>query len=239
MKYYRSSIGEQRVWYSDDEIEEIAADALRKGGLFPTVDRPVVDLERLIESHLHSDLDQHAPLPPDVLGSTEFVVGERPKVQINAELTRSAEGRPTSATFGRWRATLAHEGSHILLHRALFELNPDQGILFDAPSSTAPRLLRCLERNIGGRGGGDWREVQANRGMAATLMPATLFRELAREETARLGAKRADLAMEREKLQQLIRCLAQRCGVSQQATGIRLETLELVPQAGSMSFAIE
>lgn len=240
MKWYRSADGEQRVWFSDEEIEEIAVDELRRASLTPTPSEPVVDLERLIEAHLHSDLDQYAPLPADVLGATEFVVGGKPRVQINADLTKSAESRPLSGTYGRWRATMAHESAHVFLHRVLFELNPDQGLLFDAdPTPSRPRLLRCLHRNIVGRGGGDWREVQANRGMAAVLMPASLYRQITNEEMDALGVARADLEKERTKLGDLIRRLAQRCGVSQQAAGIRLETLDLAPQAGSLSMALE
>lgn len=237
MKWYKSADGEQRIWFSEQEIEEVALDELRRADLVPTLAEPVVDLERLIEAHLRSDLDQYAPLPNDVLGATEFRADEKPRVQINAELTKSAEGKPLSGTYGRWRATMAHEAAHVFLHRVLFELNPNQGLLFDAePSTTArPRLLRCLQRNIVGRGGGDWREVQANRGMAAVLMPASFYRQLAREEMDAIGASRSDLEADRQKLDDLIRRLAQRCGVSQQAAGIRLETLELAPQAGSVS----
>lgn len=240
MKWYKSAEGEQRIWYEQDEIEQIAADELRRASLFPTPQSPVVDLERFIESYLHSKLDQYAVLPDDVLGATEFTPGESPRVQINRGLTASAVDEPLAGAFGRWRATMAHEGSHILLHRVLFELNPDQAILFDVPTADSrPRLLRCLQRNIVGRGGGDWREVQANRGMAALLMPQGLFRELTREEIESLGFTRAALEADADKVLTLIKRLARRCGASQQATGIRLETLALIPQAGSIALPLE
>lgn len=241
MKWYKSADGEQRIWYEHDEIEQIAADELRRANLFPTPDSPVVDLEKFIESHLRSRLDQYATLPNDVLGATEFVPGEQPTVQINRALTASAVDEPLAGAFGRWRATMAHEGSHILLHRVLFDLNPDQAILFDVPTedSARPRLMRCLHRNIVGRGGGDWREVQANRGMAALLMPQSLFRELTREEMETLTFTRAALEADQQKVLVLVRKLARRCGASQQATGIRLETLALLPQAGSIALPFE
>ncbi len=239
MKWYKSADGEQRIWYEPDEIEQIAVDELRRANLLPSVTDPVVDLEKFIERHLRSRLDQHAPLPADVLGATEFEPGKPPRVEINRELTASADARSAPGAFGRWRATLAHEASHVVLHRVLFELNPDQAILFDVPKDSArPRLLRCLQRNILGRGG-DWREIQANRGMAALLMPTSLYREITRGEMEGLGATRADFEADQEKLRLLIRRLARRCGVSQQAAGIRLESLELVPQAGSIALPLE
>lgn len=240
MNWYKSADGEQRIWYELDEIEQIADDELRRASLFPTADEPVVDLEKFIESHLRSKLDQHAPLPADVLGATEFEPGKKPHVQINRELTASADARSAPGIYGRWRATLAHEGAHILLHRPLFELNPDQTMLFDVPEESTPsRLLRCLERNIVGRGAGDWREIQANRGMAALLMPAALFRSLFMSELSAIGLTRSALERDREDVLQLVRRLSVRCGVSQQATGIRLETLALVPQAGSIALPYE
>jgi predicted transcriptional regulator len=75
--------------------------------------------------------------------------------------------------------------------------------------------------------------------MAAILMPASLYRQITDEEMNALGVKRSELATDRPKLQVLIRRLARRCGVSQQAASIRLETLTLVPQPGSVSFILE
>jgi hypothetical protein len=241
MKWYKSADGEQRIWYEQDEIEDIAADELRRAELFPTLEAPIVDLEKFIESHLHAKLDQYGLLPADVLGSTEFEPGEPPRVLINRDLTTSAVDEPRAGAFGRWRATMAHEGCHILLHRVLFELNPDQALLFDVPSksSAGSRLMRCLHRDIVGRGGGDWREVQANRGMAALLMPRALFREIAREELKALGFESSDLEDDAENIRAALRRIAPRCGVSQQAAGIRLETLELIPLAGAVALPFE
>jgi hypothetical protein len=95
----------------------------------------VVDIEKFIEGHLEAQLDQYADLEPAVLGITEFCPGERPLDRINKDLTDSALDNPDSpgVLLGRWRATLAHEGSHIILHLCLFQLNPQQGSLFDDP----------------------------------------------------------------------------------------------------------
>lgn len=109
MNWYRSADGEQRIWYEHDEIEDIAADELRRAELFPTLEAPVVDLEKFIESYLHAKLDQYAVLPADVLGSTEFEPGAPPRVHINRDLTKLSQPStsPAPAASGggerRWR----------------------------------------------------------------------------------------------------------------------------------------
>ena len=178
MRTYRGPQGDERVWFDPGEIEQIMEDELLSAGLLPTDHDPVVDVEAFIEGRLKSSLDQYADLDPEVLGLTEFRIGVAPLVRINKDLTGSAmdgDWCPPGVR-GRWRATLAHEASHVVLHRMLFELNPEQGSLFPDGEATGPTLLRCLKREVTYRTiGRDWREVQANRGMAALLMPKTLF----------------------------------------------------------------
>ncbi len=177
MRRYRAKNGSQCLWYGDDEIEEIAFSALQAAGLVPTPDSPSVDIETFVDAHLGIRFEQYAELEPEVLGVTEFIAGERPRIRINQDLTGSAldEGETLLGILRRWRATLAHEASHVLLHRSLFVENQNQGSLFaeDVESmSVPPRLFRSLKRDVSFvNRGSDWREIQANKGMAALLMP--------------------------------------------------------------------
>ncbi len=110
----------------------------------------VVDLERLIEGHLKTDFDQYADLPEDVLGQTDFRAARKPFVQINKDLTGVFDSDDCPAGIeGRWRATVAHETAHIILHRMLFEVDDAQIRLFPAEDSPAPaqQLHRCLKRD--------------------------------------------------------------------------------------------
>ena len=74
---------------------------------------------------------------------------------------------------------MAHEASHVLLHKGLYPSHTGQRIAL-RPRAGRPRSGRrtstyqCLERNLR-PGSGDWREVQANKGMAALLMPKASF----------------------------------------------------------------
>jgi hypothetical protein len=232
VRYYRGPEGDQRIWFDEPEIEDIAEDELMKAGLLPTPESPVTDLERFVESHLGARLDQYAELDAGILGLTEFLPARPPSISINKDLTGSAldDEDPLPGLRGRWRATLAHEATHVLLHRSLFEFDVNQGHLFrvdELPSAASASLLRCLKRDVGCRAGGaDWREVQANRGMAALLMPRGVFGKLARTVLAQPAAQPVDGGTRRMEL--VADALAQQFEVSKQAARIRLATLKLI-----------
>ena len=237
MREYRSADGERRLWFNPGEIEDIMEHELHEARMFPTSIVPVVDIESFIEFYLHAPLDQYAKLDADVLGETRFAKGGQPAVFINRELTKQAEGELSpSGILGRWRATLAHEAAHVVLHRSLYELSLAQGSLWNQSDSQSPSLARCFRWDIvTAKTSGDWREVQANRGMAGLLMPERPFTDLIRKL---LGARRsADLlitvhSMNPHDFKELIMELGRRCEVSQQAAYIRMKSLGFVRDAG-------
>ena len=232
MKEYRSAGGERRLWFEPYEIEGMMADELRRAGMFPGARQPVVDLEEFLEIGLQVKLDIYARLDPDVLGVTDFRRNTNPLVSVNAGLTSEVEGAGVSSGLrGRWRATLAHEASHVILHRILFEVPFEQGELFSILPESRPSLFRCLARDVSFRGANsDWKEVQANMGMAALLMPAEVFSDVVRLV---VGARTynslttqipdANSVEHRDFVAELSR----RFEVSQQAARIRLVTLGL------------
>jgi hypothetical protein len=215
MRTYRGPDRDLRIWFEAGEIDQVMEDELQHAGLESASQHAAVDIEAFIETYLHASLDQYADLESNVLGLTEFGGGTAPHVRINRDLTGSAmdgEWCPPGI-HGRWRATLAHEASHIVLHRMLFEVNMDQTKLFE-DVATSGVLFRCLKREVSYQSAGrDWREVQANRGMAALLMPKTIFLQAAKEEVERRGS-----------LQAVTSRLARRFEVSREATAIRLAT---------------
>lgn len=237
MQWYYGPEGDQRIWYESDEIEAIADDELRRADLMPWPDDPVTDVERLIEGHLKAQLDQYAQLPEGVLGLTRFGA-RRPVVSISSALTEAAEeDPPLPGKVGRWRATLAHEASHIFLHRYLFDA--DMAPLSNRPPDQAPAggstVMRCLHRDVNdvrtqdwGRTSRrqDWREVQANRGMAALLMPSRTFKDVAFDQIAKLGL--SDLHSSPDSAETLATAIAGIFQVSKQAALIRLGTLQVV-----------
>jgi hypothetical protein len=235
-RFREAKTGAERLWIEPDEIEARTEAELIKAGLMPTVEAPAVNVEAFVEQHLGAQFDQYAALPADVLGQTDFRIGAPPLVMVNADLTGAAMDDDESplGLRGRWRATVAHEACHVIFHRCLFNLNPQQGSLFgddDDPQEAALRLQRCLKRDVVySRTGSDWREVQANMGMAALLMPRVVFTPVAKLELARLGVDRVlrDTAFAGT----LARRLAAAFQVSSQAAMIRLQTLNMLGVPG-------
>jgi Zn-dependent peptidase ImmA (M78 family) len=134
-------------------------------------------------------------------------------------------------------ATLAHEASHIFLHRYLFD--PDMAPLTsrqtDHTTADGTAVMRCLHRDVNdvstqdwGRISRrrDWREVQANRGMAALLMPARTFKDVAFDQITKLGLN--SLSPGPASADTLAAAIADAFQVSKQAALIRLGTLQVV-----------
>ncbi len=232
---YRRRDGKERLWLSAADIETMMEDALRKSDVFPTDEQPAVDIERFIQS-LGVRMDQYADLDATVLGLTEFYTDCPPRIFINRDLTGAIDEDNTPPGIpGRWRATMAHEAAHVVMHRVLFEINQDQETLFRMEGQPEPqRLMRCLKKNVLFRGGGgnDWREVQANMGMAGLLMPHSLYRRLA-DKVAEQRCLTADaLTTGSAAAATLTAEMAALFDVSRQAAGIRLETLGVLSAAG-------
>jgi len=234
-RFRDSKTGAERLWIEPDEIEARTEAELVKAGLMPTVDAPAVDVETFVEQHLGAQFDQYASLPADVLGQTDFRVGAPPLVMVNADLTGAALDDDDSplGLKGRWRATVAHEACHVIFHRCLFNLSPQQGSLFgeDAEHDPAQRLQRCLKRDVVyGRMGSDWREVQANMGMAALLMPRPLFIAVCQKQLLKLGKDR--IYGDTPEADVIAGQVARAFQVSRQAAMIRLKTLEVLATHG-------
>ncbi len=214
MRRITDRTGSVRLWYEPNEIEAIAGRALQAAGLWPSPDEPRVDVERLLETHLAAVVDYGAELRPDVLGYTLF--DEPVRVAISRHLTDAAQGpnAPTGA-LGRWRATIAHEAAHVLLHSVLYEARAAGG-------ATA----RCFRDELqDGARARDWREVQANMGMAALLMPATVFASVAETCLRPFGPVVPPLSPTSITGRHLIETLAPMFEVSRRAASIRLTEL--------------
>ncbi|HXM57258.1 MAG TPA: hypothetical protein VOB72_17800 [Candidatus Dormibacteraeota bacterium] len=158
-----------RLWYEEAEIEEIAARALADANHPVLEGRPATDIDALLELHL-GVVPEFTWLPRGVLGATEFTARGEIRLQVSAELSLRA-GREGPAE-KLMRSTLAHEAAHILLHRVLFL--KESGDIFGGLHS---RSELCRSVGVPQPGyQGEWWEWQANRGMAALLMPAPALR---------------------------------------------------------------
>jgi IrrE N-terminal-like domain len=202
--------------FTGEQIEQIVEDQLRMAGLYPTRDHPAVDLESLTADYLGATI-QRASLEKSLLGLVELRYGSRPRISINTDLTGSDihEGEGTFETLCRWRAALAHEVSHLILHRGALEFDGEQA-LSDSNLRNAI-VIQCKKENVRHRDAvQDEREAEANRGMMALLMPNPFFTDfvLPSGEVA-------------EAQTHLVRRLAHQMVVSEQAVRERLETIRL------------
>ncbi len=232
MRRYRAANGKAQLWFAQGEIERIIECELTSSGLMPTVAEPVVDLERFVERHLSVALDHYAELDSDVLGTTEFFRGKGARISINRDLTGSAldNRKPSVGTRGRWRATLAHEAGHVILHRKLFDVGLPPGAGGRRSLRMERHRQQCLKSNVPHSDDVDPREYQANQAMAVLLMPRGVFLEIAREEISRAfpGCDRVPPGSE---LRLAVR-IARRLEVSRQAAAIRMSTLGLSSSPG-------
>ena len=152
-----------RLWYEEDEIEAIMDDELRAAGRPRLGNGLAVDIDAFIERRL-GVVPEYVPLPAGVHGSAGFAADGTARIQISAALSVKAQRRRSAER--RLRSTLAHEAAHVILHRSLFL--KESGALFGRRG--AARL--CGDIRFSGRAyGGEWWEWQANRGMAALLLP--------------------------------------------------------------------
>ncbi|MFI5259160.1 MAG: ImmA/IrrE family metallo-endopeptidase [Candidatus Limnocylindrales bacterium] len=216
MRQITTSSGSVRLWYEPNEIEAIARNALREAGLLPSHNEPRVDIERVLESHLAAEVDYGVELDDEILGYTVF---DRPiRVGVNRRLTDAALGPNASiGAVGRWRATIAHEAAHVLLHTVMYPTTTA------SPGRPAARCFRDAVAD--GARPRDWREVQANMGMAALLMPRWVFASVTEASLSPYGPVVPPVGATTLAGRQLVDILAQCFQVSRRAAAIRLEEL--------------
>ncbi len=216
MRTISDASGKTRLWFEPNEIDGIARRTLEAAGLWPTLEEPRVDIERLLETYLLAQVDYGIDLEAEVLGYTVFA--EPIRVVVSRSLTEAAL-RPNASLgdVGRWRATLAHEAAHIVLHGVLYTVGAT------SPAQAAARCFRDVLAD--GARPRDWREVQANMGMAALLMPRSVAAAVAESSMNQLEPAVPPLVLATITGRHLVDAVAQSFEVSRRAAEIRLVEL--------------
>jgi Zn-dependent peptidase ImmA (M78 family) len=223
VKWTRDDTGRfrQRPHYLPDELESICDKAI-SGFLtekYGQVRFPVTtsDITVLIEKAV-DDFDNGCDLGDGIDGLTHFFPHKKPQVKISSRLH-------APHLENRLRTTLTHEYGHVLLHGFLFALEADLRRLFDGK----PRDTRneCHRESIDGHRT-DWMEWQANFACGALLMPASTLTRVVREFRAAENLAFADIGLNSEAGNRLIRNVMACFQVSSDAARVRLEQRKII-----------
>ena len=222
MKTIRTRSGPfvERPHFQLREIEETCSSELRKVGLYPSAPE-AIRVDRFIEKRFNVT-PRYEDLPDGVLGFTKFGKG----VVVEIVVSRALDGGATKVAERRLRSTLAHEAGHGLLHAYLFALGEKPKSLFDDHDHT-PRIL-CREVMEGtapkNQSTGHWAEFQANRAIAALLMPKPLVDQALQEFCVEAG-KLVQRTLAPDKREAAIRALSTIFDVNPVVARLRLDEM--------------
>lgn len=166
MKLVKDTTGRfsERPHYTTDELEAICNKPVieflqNRYGEKYTYPISTDDLLRIIERH--ADLDLYANLGDGIEGVTDFSL-EKPEIKIAEHLSEESASN-------RFRATLAHELSHVIVHKSLFNDKKMQftlDLIDESPlRSMTYRDSHAEENSL------DWLEWQAWYATGAILIP--------------------------------------------------------------------
>lgn len=162
-----------RPYFTDQDVERMCTDELRKYGYLPATPGPV-KIDRFVEKRFGVS-PRYEEMPDGVLGFSLFGASGMTSMHVSAAL---AEGGSRAAE-RRVNTTLAHEAGHGLMHAHLFVLADADGSLFGEDPDVGSQRILCREDRdeaAGSRRGydGRWWEHQANMAIGPLLMPQAL-----------------------------------------------------------------
>jgi hypothetical protein len=228
-KDLRSPWGKQ-LRFDDHEFESMMDEMRGRAGDGCFATGKGVDVELVLLRAVGAEAD-YVDLPTNILGRTIFEADGSVRIEISRALSDEAEIDCIARR--RLRTTLAHECGHVVCHRSLFIEDTESLSLFPAPPTSTHSATRqpmmCRSEGIGGAGyRGEWWEFQANRCMAALLLPRRMVGDSVRRRLADGGFRTAEDCIRRGSGQRLVEELADEYDVSPTATLYRLQQLGFI-----------
>ena len=166
----------------EKRIQRFAVEELTRYSLLPGSPGPVA-IEKFCDRKWGFPEDYQA-LDADVMGRASFTYKGFDRIEINAALVE--DSTPTGVR--RVRSTLAHEIGHAVLHEGLFVekllFDRNQGLLFGDLERSDRSAIVCRNTDIYTPAKSKWWEIQANKFMAALLLPKPLFLQVAETKLA-------------------------------------------------------
>ena len=226
----RSPWGKQ-LRFDEHEFESMMDEMRgRTGGDAFTIGRGI-DVELVLLRAVGAEAD-YVDLPANVLGCTLFSEDGAVRIEVSRSLSDEAEVDRLARR--RLRTTLAHECGHVVCHQSLFMQDTEALSLFSAQqigssaSQRPPIMCRSEGMSVTGYSG-EWWEFQANRCMAALLLPRKMVGDSVRRRLADGGFKTGEDCIHGGVGQLLIEQIADEYDVSQTATLYRLQALGFIP----------
>ncbi len=221
----------RQLRFEDREFESMMDEMRDRAGEESFTPGKGVDVDLVLLRAIDAEAD-YVDLPPGIMGRTVFASDGRVTIEISRELSDTAEVDRVARR--RLRSTLAHECGHVACHRSLFIRDTETFSLFsDTELSVSPTQrppIMCRPEGVGNVGyRGEWWEHQANRCMAALLLPKRMLVASVRKRLTDGGFKSAEECVLRGDGENLIREIANEYDVSHTAVLYRLQSLGFIP----------
>jgi Zn-dependent peptidase ImmA (M78 family) len=224
----------------DKRIQRLALEALQETKLLPATPKPIA-VDKFCDRKWGVPED-YEKLAPDVMGYAAFTCNGFDRIVINSLL--DDDQSPTGKI--RIRSTTAHEIGHAVLHTKLFIekilFDREQALLFGAMERQAspnaqPRIV-CREMGIfAEKRQSPWWEIQANRFMAAMLMPKPLFLQVV-EPTFQTCSPEMTSFQDKMKVVMAIEDVKDAFNVSREMARIAVETYLKTDRAKALEGAL-
>lgn len=227
-----------RLWIHEDDFERRMDELRTSAGERAFSPGAGVDLDMILLESFGVDPD-FVELGEGILGKTVFRSDGGIEVTIDKRLAEEAEWDVVARR--RLRSTLGHEIGHLVFHRELVEIPRLQATLdFGDETTRTPKVL-CRGESIEGstkKGPSEWWEYQANRGMAALILPKALVAPRVEEAIRERGMEDMYDVIHAGKSEEVVREIMETFDASMQMTFYRLQDLGyLTAPSGQGSFA--
>jgi len=216
-----------KSYFADDEFEVMMDELRGRVGSECFTDGQGVDVDLVLLRCFKVEAD-YVSLPPNTLGRTRFAPDGKVEVQVSRDLAELAETDRTARR--RLRTTIAHECGHISCHRQFFLRDCETLSLFEGEGTTAEAAILCRNETVGKHGyKGEWWEFQANKCMAALLLPKQLVVPRVAAALRTCGQESFESAIREDRAESLLRELSNEFDVSLEATFYRLQDFGYIP----------
>lgn len=228
----------KQIRFDDREFEAMMDELRFNAGCDHVRPGEGIDVDRVMMRGVGTEAD-YVELPHGILGRTLFRDDGGVRVEISLELCERAETDVVARR--RLRSTMAHECGHVACHRCLYIRDTESYSLFDdsVPHPARRDSIMCRAESLGRSGyTGEWWEFQANKCMAALLLPKGLFTQAVRAALETRQIESFERVMRDRAAEPVVRELANEFDVSLSMTTLRLEALGFIPRAnqGALHF---